>query len=632
MLTSIRARILVFCVAIIVFALALTGVATYAVTSAYNDASIKANLTSIADGYSRSIEEWDASRRSILNAAGNDALSDHEVKGLQQAARSGGFSMVYIAYGDDTFVSSSGWTPPADFTPTQRAWYQKALEQDGLIVTKPYMDASTGSLAIAYALPIKSEGQTVGVMGADVSLKSVTQNVNSLKPTPESYAFLVDRSGTLVAHPDQAMVLKSLGELGGGLDISTLTQAAQSQNVLDATIGAQQVLLFAVPVAGTDWTLAIALDRTDAMAGLASIVKTTVIALVVVGLLASLLLWAILTPIFRRMNDVRDAMIDVSEGEGDLTKRLPLARRNDEINQIAGSFNAFVDKINGVMLDVRDSSENVKLASGEISTGSLDLSRRTENTAASLEESAAAMEELTSTVANSAESSRHASTISSSAAQAAEEGGDAMVEVTATMREISDSAREIESIIGVIDSIAFQTNLLALNASVEAARAGEQGRGFAVVAEEVRSLANRSTKAAKEIKTLIDSSVDKTASGEALVQRAGERITGIVDQVRRVNDLIGEISTAAEEQNTGISQVNRSVSQLDQMTQENAALVEESAAASDALSQEAQRLSEIIGVFRLSERGRSTDALSRPTPTPSSGAYRASRQPEFDHS
>lgn len=178
-----------------------------------------------------------------------------------------------------------------------------------------------------------------------------------------------------------------------------------------------------------------------------------------------------------------------------------------------------------------------------------------------------------------------------------------MVDVVSTMREISTSAKEIENIIAVIDSIAFQTNLLALNASVEAARAGEQGRGFAVVADEVRSLANRSTKAAREIKTLIDTSVEKTANGEALVQQAGDRIKSIVEQVNRVNGLISEITTAAEEQNTAILEVNQAVTQLDEMTQQNAALVEESAAASDSLSQEATRLTRIISVFKLSERG-----------------------------
>ena len=199
-----------------------------------------------------------------------------------------------------------------------------------------------------------------------------------------------------------------------------------------------------------------------------------------------------------------------------------------------------------------------------------------------------------------------------------------MAEVVGTMKEISASSKEIVSIIGVIDAIAFQTNLLALNASVEAARAGEQGRGFAVVAEEVRSLANRSTKAAKEIKTLIDASVDRTSTGETLVQHAGQQMGDIVEQVKRVNDLIGEITTAANEQNTGISQVNQAVSQLDQMTQENAALVEESAAASDALSQEAARLAEIVGTFKVSDAAFNVVSSS-------GGSSAAHRSPVRDH-
>ncbi|MCM5704474.1 methyl-accepting chemotaxis protein [Larsenimonas salina] len=476
-------------------------------------------------------------------------------------------------------------------------------------------------MVTSFSVPIMVDGVFKGVAGTDLSvefIQTLLQDANKDLYSGAGRMALVAPLGRLVAYTGDKSALgtPAAGVLEGS-SASRLTQVQQSGKVIQVMDEQSGLVEIYKPIRiGTtdvNWTLVIQLPISAVMADLEALKgelgerrTTDIIGMLIISAIVTVLglalIWWVGSNIARPLGHLADRMQDIASGDGDLTQRLPVSGRN-ELAAVAAQFNAFVEKINGVMLDVRDSSENVKLASGEISTGSLDLSRRTENTAASLEESAAAMEELTSTVANSAESSRHASTISSSAAKSAEEGGEAMVEVTATMREISNSAKEIESIIGVIDSIAFQTNLLALNASVEAARAGEQGRGFAVVAEEVRSLANRSTKAAKEIKTLIDASVDKTASGEALVQRAGERITGIVDQVRRVNDLIGEISTAAEEQNTGIFQVNQAVSQLDQMTQENAALVEESAAASDALSQEARRLADIIGVFRLRERG-----------------------------
>ncbi|WP_438765144.1 methyl-accepting chemotaxis protein [Kushneria sp. TE3] len=603
MLTSIRTRILVSCLAIVLLALTLTGIATYYVTSHYNTESISRSQAEIAEGYTMAISDWSRAKKTVVEATGRQALTDDALSRFILAADAGDMITVYAGFNDNRYITSDvDWDIPPTYQPTQRPWYQQTLAAGHTIATLPYMDASSGQMVVSFASPIVRDGQTVGVISSDVAMDRVIETVNAIDPTPHSHAFMVNHDGIMIAHTDKSLILKPATELDAGLTPAALSQMTGSEALREMTLRGQDVLLSAVPIEGTNWTLVMALDRDEAMAGMVSLVKTTVIALVVVGIIAALLIWALLTPIFRRMHEVRDAMRDVSEGEGDLTQRLPLSSRDDEVNQIAESFNRFVDRIDRVMRDVRDSSENVRMASSEISTGSMDLSRRTETTAASLEQSAAAMEQLTSTVANSTESSRHAAQLTAQATKAAEEGGQVMTDVVGTMGEISTSSSEIANIIGVIDSIAFQTNLLALNASVEAARAGEQGRGFAVVAAEVRTLANRSTQAAQDIKKLIDASVTKTVNGQALVQKAGERMEDIVVQIQRVNGLINEVTTAANEQSTGISQVNQAVTQLDQMTQENAALVEESAAASDSLSQEAQRLSQIIGVFRLSER------------------------------
>jgi methyl-accepting chemotaxis protein len=248
---------------------------------------------------------------------------------------------------------------------------------------------------------------------------------------------------------------------------------------------------------------------------------------------------------------------------------------------------------------VRNGSESIATGTTQIATGNADLSQRTEEQASNLQQTAASMEQLAATVKNTADSAQQAMQLAESASRAAVEGGTVAGEAVKSMAAIGESSRKIADIIGVIDGIAFQTNILALNAAVEAARAGEQGRGFAVVASEVRSLAQRSASAAKEIKQLIMRSTEDVEAGNRQVGKAGDTIAAVVTQVRRVNDLIAEMGAATREQTQGIGQVSVAVSQLDQMTQQNAALVEESAAASDSLNQQARRLVEAVGVFRL---------------------------------
>lgn len=283
---------------------------------------------------------------------------------------------------------------------------------------------------------------------------------------------------------------------------------------------------------------------------------------------------------------------------GDLSHAVQ-SRQRDEIGSLVAAMGRMQDALRTLVGQVQQAAGSIATASDEIALGNQDLSQRTEQTAASLQQTASSMELLTGTVQHSAESSRQASGLAANAAEVAVRGGAVVAKVVQTMGEISDSSRRIGDITGVIDSIAFQTNILALNAAVEAARAGEQGRGFAVVASEVRSLAQRSADAAKEIKALIGASVERVEGGSRLVAQAGETMTEIVASVRRVSDIVAEITSAAAEQAGSIGQVGQSVSHLDQMTQQNAALVEESAAASQSLRDQAGRLTEAVSRFKL---------------------------------
>jgi methyl-accepting chemotaxis protein len=295
--------------------------------------------------------------------------------------------------------------------------------------------------------------------------------------------------------------------------------------------------------------------------------------------------------------------------QGNLDTQIPNAYPGSMLDGLSH----MVTSLRRLVTDVRSATDSIATASSEIAQGNNDLARRTEDTASNLQTTASSMEELTSTVKQTSDSAQTANQMATSAAEVAARGGQVVAQVVSTMQEINASSSKIADIIGVIDGIAFQTNILALNAAVEAARAGEQGRGFAVVAGEVRSLAQRSADAAKEIKSLINASVEKVESGTTLVGNAGATMNEIVASVQRVTDIIGEIRAATSEQSQGIEQVNTAVNQLDQMTQQNSALVEESSAAADSLREQALKLTEVVALFRVNG---STASAPRPAPAP----------------
>jgi methyl-accepting chemotaxis protein len=336
-------------------------------------------------------------------------------------------------------------------------------------------------------------------------------------------------------------------------------------------------------------------------------VQTTAYQVVWLIAIATVLILAVIVPM--TLVNMRSICQPIDRAEelanaiakGDLTEHDVDVSGRDEPARLLRSLAAMQHSLGNLVGQVRQSTDSISTASAEIASGNQDLSTRTEQTASNLQSTASSMDHLTRTVRQTAEASHQANQLASSAGEVAARGGAVVAQVVSTMNDINVNSRKISDIIGVIDGIAFQTNILALNAAVEAARAGEQGRGFAVVASEVRSLAGRSAEAAKEIKNLIGTSVTSIETGSRLVTVAGQTMTDIVSSVQRVSDIIGEITAAAADQSQGIGEVNTAVVQLDQMTQQNAALVEQSAAAAESLHEQADRLMQVIGIFKLSE-------------------------------
>ncbi|HAU8265356.1 TPA: HAMP domain-containing protein [Kluyvera intermedia] len=594
MFRSIRARIIAATAGCLAIALLLNTVINYQVTSQHNQYAQQDILTSTSGSHSLAISDWVSSKTTAIASLQKVALTDDPVPVFTQIAQAAGFINVYVGYASKTAKFSNPDGVPADYDPTIRPWYQQAAKTDAPIVTAPYVDAGSGKLVVTFAVPVKENGTLKAVVAGDVSMDNVVANVQGIKPTPNSSGLLLNSDGSVIAANDGKLTLKPFGEAISEVQFADL-QAGKP--VTGVFAGAEKSFL-ATKVNGTNWLLVVALDSADSTAGLRAQLKASAVSLIVLVILAGALMHWIVATMLRRLITIRDAMNAISSGTDDLSQRLP-EQGNDEVAQIAHAFNAFSDKLSVVMVKLRDSSHSVQQAAQEIAAGNQDLSERTEQAASSLRETASAVEQITASVALSTDSAAQANDQAHTASEAASRGGKVVSQAISTMQSIEVASTKIGDITSVIDGIAFQTNILALNASVEAARAGEQGRGFAVVAGEVRNLASRSAQAAKEIKSLIDSTTDSVATGSRYVRLAGESMGEIVSSIDSVSVIMREITVATNEQMKGIQEINHAVIDLDRMVQQNAELVIQSAAAAGALQEQAGELAETAGHFRI---------------------------------
>jgi methyl-accepting chemotaxis protein len=491
------------------------------------------------------------------------------------------------------------------YDPRERPWYQQGMQAQGEVRrTAAYANSGgDNNVIISFVRTVQdAQGKPLGVLGMDISLDSFAKSIGQVHFGQTGYLMVVEDSGTVLVDPRYpAHNFKALKDIGDGY--SQLAEFDNGARSVDIDGQRYDSVVYTSPQLG--WKYIGLIPHSEMMAS-ANRLSAILIAAGLVVLVAAL---ALTTALGRKLTaplrQVSSRMREIASGDGDLTQRLPVTSE-DEVGVLSAQFNAFVEKINGVLLDVRANSETLRVATGEISAGNSDLSARTEQQAAALEETAASMEELTAAVKQNAENARQASSLAANASMVARRSNDVVERVVGTMSDISQSSNRIADITGIIEGIAFQTNILALNAAVESARAGEHGRGFAVVASEVRSLAQRSSSAAKEIKELIGASVGKIQQGSVLATEAGQTMTEVTDAVGRVTAIMGEIATASDEQSRGIAQVNQAITQMDDVTQQNAALVEQAAAASRSLEDQGRQLNETVAAFRL--RGKTNRA------------------------
>ncbi|MBQ5948549.1 methyl-accepting chemotaxis protein [Massilia sp. ST3] len=498
-------------------------------------------------------------------------------------------------------------------TPGANDWYDVPKASKRMFFTEPYLYPVNGKdvMMASLVVPILVDGQFKGTASADFNVNRLGAILAEMKLVEGGSLALISNGGLYASHKDHARNGKKADDLpAAALDA---VRAGKPYEFVDAKGMVRLLQPLRIHPDIAPWSIALSFPQSVATASARELIGYALLVSVVCAIAAAFIMVTVLRRLTRPLRVLSKTMTGLSSGNADLSARLDV-RGNDELATIASGFNGFVAKIESVLARVRTSSDSVAMAANEISQGNSDLSSRTEHQASALEETAASMEELTSTVRQNADNAQQANQLALSASETAARGGEVVARVVETMTSISDSSKKVVDIISVIDGIAFQTNILALNAAVEAARAGEQGRGFAVVATEVRNLAQRSAAAAKEIKALIGDSVDKVSMGSMLVSEAGQTMDEVVGSVRRVSDIVAEITAASAEQSAGIGQVNQAIGQMDGVTQQNAALVEEAAAAAESLQRQSALLVSLVGEFKIQGEPAAATRLAKTPP------------------